>query len=186
MESTIGDSTRSEVPIEVLFGGLLDPWHEESPLPELYFGLMCRVLVIDDEEGVLNAVRRRLERQGYDVDTAENAEQGIQRIHDAPKPYDVIVTDMSMDSPEAGLQVLHAAFSRDLFAEVIVMTAYGNVANAVECMRRGAFDYIEKNAPGHDAYELLTMKIEQAMERRRRDIRTVELWERAARSKERT
>ena len=60
---------------------------------------------------------------------------------------------MSMDTPEAGLQVLHAAFTRDLFAEVIVMTAFGNVANAVECMRRGAFDYIEKNAPGVDAYE---------------------------------
>ena len=56
------------------------------------------------------------------------------------------------------LQVLHAAFTRDLFAEVIVMTAYGNVANAVECMRRGAFDYIEKNAPGLDAFEVLSIK----------------------------
>jgi DNA-binding NtrC family response regulator len=146
---------------------------------------MCRVLVIDDEEGVLNAVRRRLERAGLKVTTASNAAEGTALIAESPKAFDVIVTDMSMDDPDSGLQVLHAAFSRDLFAEVIVMTAYGNVANAVECMRRGAFDYIEKNAPGIDAYEVLTIKVGQAMERRRRDVRTIELWERAARSKER-
>lgn len=145
---------------------------------------MFRVLVIDDEEAVVASVKRRLERDGYSVDTAESASEGIGKIMDAPKPFDAIVTDMSMDNPDSGLQVLHAAFTRDLFAEVIVMTAYGNVANAVECMRRGAFDYIEKNAPGVDVYEILSIKIAQAMDRRRRDVRTVELWERAAKSKE--
>ena len=147
---------------------------------------MCRVLVIDDEEGVLQAVRRRLERNGFKVTTAGNAAEGTKQIAEAEKAFDVIVTDMSMDNPNSGLDVLSAAFARDLFAEVIVMTAYGNVGNAVECMRRGAFDYIEKNTPGVDAYEILTMKIDQAMDRRRRDVRTVELWERAARSKEKT
>jgi len=140
---------------------------------------MIRVLVIDDEEGVLASVRRRLERAGYAVETAGSAAEGIAKIHSVEAPYDAVVTDMSMDEPESGLQVLHAAFTRDLFAEVIVMTAYGNVANAVECMRRGAFDYIEKNAPGIDVYEVLTQKIGQAMERRRRDARTIELWETA-------
>ena len=47
----------------------------------------------------------------------------------------------------------------------------------------GAFDYIEKNAPGVDVYEILAMKIDQAIERRRHDVRTIETWERAARSK---
>jgi DNA-binding NtrC family response regulator len=145
---------------------------------------MGRVLVIDDEEGVVSAIKRRLERDGFVVETAGSAVEGIQKITETPTPYGAIVTDMSMDNPDSGLQVLHAAFTRDLFAEVIVMTAYGNVANAVECMRRGAFDYIEKNAPGLDAFEVLSIKIGQAMDRRRRDLRTVELWERAAKSKE--
>ncbi len=145
---------------------------------------MCRVLVIDDEESVVTAVKRRLERDGFDVDTANSALDGIAKIMDRPNPYDAVVTDMSMDNPDSGLQVLHAAFTRDLFAEVIVMTAYGNVANAVECMRRGAYDYIEKNAPGIDVFEVLSMKVSQALERRRRDVRTIELWERAAKSKE--
>ena len=145
---------------------------------------MCRVLVIDDEEDVLNAIRRRLDREGFQVSTAANATEGIEMIQSAEKPFDIIVTDMSMEDPNAGLRVLSASFSRDLFAEVIVMTAYGNVANAVECMRRGAFDYIEKNSPGVDAYEVLSIKIGQAMERRRRDVRTVSMWERAAQAKE--
>lgn len=145
---------------------------------------MSPVLVIDDEEAVVVAVKRRLQRDGFEVETAGSAAEGIQKIMDRGTPYGVIVTDMSMDDPDSGLQVLHAAFTRDLFAEVIVMTAYGNVANAVECMRRGAFDYIEKNAPGIDVYEVLSIKVGQAMDRRRRDVRTIELWERAAKSKE--
>ncbi len=141
--------------------------------------------MIDDEQDVLRAVSRRLERNGLQVDTAPNASEGIEKIQKAQRAYDVVVTDMSMDDPNAGLKVLHAAFARDLFAEVIVMTAYGNVANAVECMRHGAFDYVEKNEPGVDAYEVLAAKVDRALDRRRRDVRTVELWERTARSVER-
>jgi DNA-binding NtrC family response regulator len=145
---------------------------------------MYRVLVIDDEEPVLLAIRRRLERHGLEVTSASTAADGIRLIQNSEPAFDIIVTDMSMEDPDSGLRVLNAAFARDLFAEVIVMTAYGNVANAVECMRRGAFDYIEKNSPGIDSYEVLTMKVDQAMDRRRQDVRTIERWERAARSQE--
>lgn len=145
---------------------------------------MNRILVIDDEETVLAAVSRRLERAGHQVVTAPTAEAASAIIQAAEPAFDVIVTDMSIEEPDAGLRVLNAAFARDIFAEVIVMTAYGNVANAVECMRRGAFDYIEKNMPGVDVYELLVMKVESALDRRRQDVRAVERWERAARVQE--
>jgi DNA-binding NtrC family response regulator len=144
---------------------------------------MARILVIDDEEDVLLAVTRRLKREGHEVIPATNSEQGIGKILESPEAFDVIVTDMSMEDARSGLEVMHAAFSRDMFAEVIVMTAYGNVANAVECMRMGAFDYIEKNQPGVDTYDLLAQKISQALQRRRRDLRTVELWEHASKAK---
>lgn len=146
---------------------------------------MYRVLVIDDEEDVLRNIRRVLERTGLTVATSDSSEAGIAQIASAETPFDVIVTDMSMEHGESGIEVLKAAFARDLFAEVIVMTAYGSVANAVECMRRGAFDYIEKNVPGVDSYELLSSKIESAMNRRRENVHTIQLWEKAARSKER-
>lgn len=142
---------------------------------------MYKVLVVDDEEDVRRAVKRRLERQGMEVETADTAADGVEFIKAADPVYDVIVTDMSMEDPEAGIHILQAAFGRDVFAEVIVMTAYGNVKNAVECMKRGAFDYIEKNVPGVDVYELLAIKIEQAMDRRRSNLAAVGDWQRLAR-----
>jgi len=144
---------------------------------------MYRILIVDDEEDVRHAVKRRLERQGLDVETAESASDGVGRIAVANPPFDVIITDMSMEDPEAGIQILMAAFTRDVFTEVIVMTAYGNVKNAVECMKRGAFDYIEKNVPGVDVYDMLTIKIEQAMDRRRTNLAAVTDWERAGKAR---
>jgi DNA-binding NtrC family response regulator len=131
---------------------------------------MYRVLVIDDEAEVRDAIQRRLEREGYRVDQAESQAAGIAKIEAAEPPYDLILTDMVMEDPTSGVKTLEAALSRDIFSEVIVLTAYGNVGNAVESMRRGAFDYIEKNIPGVDVYELLILKINQAMERRRMSL----------------
>lgn len=154
-----------------------------SELPVDILVQMGRILVIDDEESVRAAVKRRLEREGHEVTTAGSTAEAVRLIRE-DHSFDVIVTDMSMDVPKSGLEILQAAFTRDLFAQVIVMTAYGNVANAVESMRRGAFDYIEKNAPGQDAYEEISKKVDEAMDRRLRDIRTVELWERTAKAQE--
>ncbi|MDH7601840.1 MAG: response regulator [Armatimonadota bacterium] len=134
---------------------------------------MCRILVIDDEEAVRNAVKRRLERDGYTVDTAESQAEGVKLIRSQNPPYDVVITDMVMESPTSGVEVLQAALSTDVFTEVIVLTAYGSVANAVECMKRGAFDYVEKNVPGVDVFELLSMKVKQALERRRASVATI-------------
>ena len=124
---------------------------------------MCRILVIDDEEAVRSAVRRRLERDGYGVDTAETQADGIEAIENHKPPYDVVVTDMLMESPSSGLEVLQAALSSDIFTELIVLTAYGNVGNAVECMKRGAFDYVEKSIPGVDVFELLSIKVSRRL-----------------------
>lgn len=134
---------------------------------------MCKILVIDDEEAVRAAVRRRLERDGYQIDTADSQEEGIKAIESQNPPYDVVVTDMVMEDPDSGLAVLQSALGTDVFSEVIVLTAYGNVGNAVECMKRGAFDYVEKNIPGVDVFELLSLKIAQAVERRRTSVATL-------------
>ncbi len=134
---------------------------------------MPRVLVVDDEDEVRAALRRRLAREGYEVAMAENAEEAKRLIRSEGTPFDIVVTDMSMEQADSGLDVLKEAIGHDLFTEVIVLTAYGNVSNAVESMRRGAFDYLEKNVPGVDAYEVLVLKVGQAMERRRAAVSTV-------------
>lgn len=130
---------------------------------------MARILVIDDELSVLSAVSRRLQREGHEVETTDSLTEAKRLIRDT-KPFDVIVTDMSMEGEKTGLEVIQTACARDLFAMVVVMTAYGTVENAVESMRRGAYDYIEKNKPGTDTYELLAEKIKAALAQRAEDL----------------
>src|SRR5262249_20309848 len=122
---------------------------------------MPRVLVVDDEDDVRAALKRRLERDGFEVSAAASSAEATAAIASQTPPFDVIVTDMSMEEADSGLRVLQDAVANDLFTEVLVLTAYGNVANAVESMRRGAFDYLEKNGPGVDIYELLSIKVNQ-------------------------
>jgi len=128
---------------------------------------MCKILLVDDEPDVRNVIERRLAREGFRVDAAESAAAASEKIQSADPFYDIIIADMVMESEQSGLEVLKAAFARDIFAEVIVLTAYGSVENAVECMKRGAFDYLEKNIPGVDVLDLLVLKIQNAIEHRR-------------------
>ena len=134
---------------------------------------MCRIIVIDDEEAVRSVVKRRLEREGYSVETADSQAAGTEAIKSKNPPYDIVVTDMVMEAPTSGLEVLQCALATDVFTEVVVLTAYGNVANAVECMKRGAFDYVEKNIPGVDVFEILARKVAQALERRQVSVATL-------------
>lgn len=127
---------------------------------------MGKILVVDDEELAREAIKLRLERDGHQVDTAANEAEAIEKIRTSNPPYDVVITDMVMESENSGLEVLKAALLRDVLTEVIVLTAYGSVANAVECLKRGAYDYLEKNIPGVDVYDLLALKVERAMEHR--------------------
>ena len=145
---------------------------------------MGKVLVVDDEEDVRQSIARRLKREGHEVDIAGSQEEAVQTLGNEEAPFDVVLTDMLMESPNSGVEVLKAALAKDVFTEVVVLTAYGNVANAVECMKMGAFDYVEKNIPGVDVYELICIKIEQAMERRRSSLSTLRRLEQFARYRE--
>lgn len=142
---------------------------------------MGKILVVDDEEDVRHSIERRLKREGHDVQIAGSQADGEQVVGAQEVPFDVVLTDMLMESPSSGVEVLKAALARDVFTEVVVLTAYGNVSNAVECMKMGAFDYVEKNIPGVDVYELICIKIEQAMERRRSSMSTLRRLEQFAR-----
>ena len=101
------------------------------------------------------------------------------RSRDASPPFDVVITDMLMESPGSGVTLLREALMRDLFTEVIVLTAYGSVKNAVECMKMGAFDYVEKNIPEVDVLELLCIKVQQAIERRAAAVSSIRKMDRA-------
>ena len=142
---------------------------------------MGKLLVVDDEDDVRLSLERRLTREGHTVETASSQAGAIECIEKTDTPFDVVLTDMLMESPASGVEVLKATLARDVFTEVVVLTAYGNVANAVECMKMGAFDYVEKNIPGVDVFELICIKIDQALDRRRSSLSTVRKLEQFAR-----
>ena len=100
-----------------------------------------RILVVDDEANIRNALAKVLSKLGHKVESAGNAQEALQLLQ--PGRYRVVLTDLKMPGVD-GLSLLRQIKVADNSVEVIVMTAYGTVDTAVEAMRDGAYDYIEK------------------------------------------
>src|SRR5664280_758711 len=126
---------------------------------------MTRILVVDDKPKTRGLLAEAAHVSGAEVVTAESAKEAIQKI--AQETFDVVLTDMKMETPEAGLEVLKAAKAKDVYTQVIVITAYGTPRISVETMSWGAFDYIEKNAPGTDVLGMIKSKVDLALDYRR-------------------
>jgi two-component system response regulator HydG len=97
---------------------------------------------------------------GYEVDEAADGEQGADR--GATGAYDVVLTDLRMGTKD-GIDVLRSTKDTHPLTEVIVMTAYGTIESAVEAMRLGAFDYIQKPFTEQE----LLVKVAKALDNRR-------------------
>ncbi|MFO0666216.1 MAG: sigma-54 dependent transcriptional regulator [Polyangiaceae bacterium] len=102
---------------------------------------MRRVLVVDDEENIRLVLRTLLSKHNYEVDVAESGEDALAKL-DAFDP-DVILTDVRMPKM-GGLDLLSALRAKNHHATVIVMSAYGNVDMALEAIKHGAYDYVQK------------------------------------------
>ncbi|MFV1959429.1 MAG: response regulator [Planctomycetota bacterium] len=112
-----------------------------------------RVLVIDDEESMRHALAKALARGGYDVIEAATGREGRDRF--AAGGVDAVLTDMRL--PDLGGLDLVAIFT-EMRPEVpvILMTGYGSLESALEAMRRGAKDYVQKPFAMEDILRLLT------------------------------
>lgn len=121
---------------------------------------MARILVVDDEEGIREFVRATLEADGHDVAVAEDGEAGAAQVRQ--RGFDLLITDLRMPGL-SGMALLKQA--RDLQPEMqaIVLTAYGTVESAVEAMRAGAYDYLQKPLASPAELRLL---VGRALERR--------------------
>ena len=102
---------------------------------------MRRVLVVDDEENLRLVLRTLLRRHGYEVETAESGEAALGMV-DSFGP-DVVLTDVRMPKM-GGLDLLTTLKAKGNEATVIVMSAYGNMDLALEAMKAGAYDYVQK------------------------------------------
>lgn len=99
------------------------------------------ILIVDDERGLCAGIQEALKREGYLVDTANDAPTALKRIDE--RLYNLVVTDMKMPHM-SGLQLLREAKLKSRDTMFILMTAYGTVENAVEAMKEGAYDYLSK------------------------------------------
>jgi len=100
-----------------------------------------RVLVVDDHDSAREAVADVLRHAGYDVASCASAIEALSQL--TAVPVDVIVTDLQMPGM-SGLEFIREIVRRRLDVQVLMITAHASVSSAVEAMRLGAFDYIEK------------------------------------------
>ena len=105
------------------------------------FFTVRRVLVVDDEENLRLVLKTLLKRHGYEVETASTGEEALGLV-DSFGP-DVVLTDVRMPKM-GGLDLLATLKAKRNDATVIVMSAYGNMDLAIEAMKTGAYDYVQK------------------------------------------
>jgi len=116
------------------------------------------ILVIDDEEQMLDSLRLNLQQTGYTVTTAASGQEGI-ALFDAGT-FQLVLCDLQLpDMP--GLDVLKKLKEMQPATEVIIISAYGSVENAVEATKAGAFHFVEKPFE----FDELQLLIERALER---------------------
>src|SRR5688572_264080 len=105
-----------------------------------------RILVADDQSDVVEALRLLLKGEGFDVETASSPAGVLQAAGE--RTFDAVLIDLNYardtTSGREGLDLLAALRRADAALPVVVMTAWSSVEGAVEAMRRGARDYIEK------------------------------------------
>ena len=103
---------------------------------------MARILVVDDEEGLREFVGDALEADGHVTVRVGDGQAAAERL--ARESFDLVITDLRMPGPLDGMALLRRVRAEQPETEVVVLTAYGTVETAVEAMRLGAFDYLQK------------------------------------------
>jgi DNA-binding NtrC family response regulator len=102
---------------------------------------MSKILVIDDERAIRNTLKEVLEYEKHEVDLAEDGHSGIEMF--ASNAYDVVLCDIKMPKMD-GIEVLNKISESSSHAPVIMISGHGNIDTAVEAIKKGAYDFLEK------------------------------------------
>ncbi len=130
-----------------------------------------RVLIVDDEPALRQMLSILFRREGYQVVLAAGLGEALEAIHQAPRPFPVVLTDLAMPDG-TGMDVLAEAKSRSPLTEVIMITAHSSVENAIEAMRAGAYDFVTKPFEPAELTVLVTKALErQALARENESLR---------------
>src|SRR5687768_17346860 len=121
---------------------------------------MAKILVADDHDALRRGLALALKAAGHDTEEAGNGNAAIEKLHE--NYFDVVVSDLKMGGSD-GLDVLRTTKALHPSTSVILMTAFGSVTTAVEAMKHGAFDYVQKPFE----IEEMEVKVDKALELRR-------------------
>lgn len=102
---------------------------------------MGKILIIDDERAIRRAMREILEFEEFEVEEAENGKEGLEKA--VSKSYDIIFCDIKMPMMD-GMEVLDELIKAKVETPVIMISGHGNIDTAVQAIKKGAFDFIEK------------------------------------------
>ena len=102
---------------------------------------MKKVLIIDDEKNIRMTIKNCLDESAYQVDVAENGEEGYTKLKN--DVYDLTLLDIKMPGI-SGLELLKKMRDNQIKTDVVMMTAYGTIERAVEAMKLGAIDFMSK------------------------------------------
>ncbi|MDP4185875.1 MAG: sigma-54 dependent transcriptional regulator [Bacteroidota bacterium] len=102
---------------------------------------MSRILVIDDERSIRNTLKDILEYEKYQVDLSENGHEGLEKIKE--NDYDIVLCDIKMPGMD-GIEVLEKITDHKPDVPVVMISGHGNIDTAVESIKKGAYDFIEK------------------------------------------
>ncbi len=101
-----------------------------------------RILVADDDPVIRRLLEKRLSENGYDVTVVSDGMEAARLVD--KRRFDVVITDLVMPGDIGGIELLQVVKDRDISTEVIVITAYSSIDTAVDAMKKGAVDYLEK------------------------------------------
>ncbi len=116
------------------------------------------ILIIDDEKGQRDILSAILTKMGYKIDTASGGEEALQQLQHGE--FDLLLTDLKMQGI-SGMELLERVLAENPSQCVVMMTAHGTIDSAVEAMKKGAFDYLEKPLERED----LILTVQRAFER---------------------
>jgi two-component system, NtrC family, nitrogen regulation response regulator NtrX len=102
---------------------------------------MKKILIIDDERAIRSTLKEILEFEKYKVEDAENGLEGLKKTIE--NNYDLIFCDVKMPKMD-GVEFLEEKNKKGIDSPVIIISGHGNIETAVQALKKGAYDYIEK------------------------------------------